>query len=260
MNKIFYLLVINVIAVLGLLFYLNVQVYFKVKSNETQMGFSQKVVQEVQQSKIVLEETLIKHKGEITFKEKMIDKEKEKSIELSRKLSEKVNETLILKDALRKKKTIEEMFNEDRIKFKKEKKTLQAEVDQLKKDNKGLKERIEQLKKAPVLTGLSSPTQLSGVGASMGASASKKTLKIEKPKRDAGFVLSKNPDYNFVVVALGSEDGIFMGQRLNVLREGQIIGKVRVEKIFDKMSSAVILQDTFRDKKIAQGDNVRVFR
>ena len=256
MNKIFYLLIFNVLGVVGFLFYLNVQVYFRIKSNESRMQFSQQVVQEVQQSKTVIEETLIKHKGEIATKEKLIDKEKEKNIDLSRKLSEKVNETLILKNVLNQKKTIEKKFSEEREKFEKEKKELLSQVETLEADKKNLEERIGQLKKAPLLR------EAAVVQHSMsmnGPGLAQKSLKMDHPRRYEGTVLSQHLDYNLVMVDLGATDHIFLGQYLSVFRNEGMIGKIRVEKVSEKVSSAFILRDTFTNKKIAQGDIVKIF-
>jgi hypothetical protein len=255
MNKFFYLLLFNIFFLALVIFYFNIHLYFKFQKNNDTTNFSEQVMREVQESKTILEESLLKQEGEVATKEKFLDREKEKFIELSRKLSEKVNETLILKDSLRKKKKIETKVDAEMKKEKEKRQKLLEEIDLLKEDNRKLRSRLEQIKKAPAISTL---TQGS-LPLVREQNKEQESFNRSKPRRSEGVVLSMNPRYNFVVVALGSDDGVELGAVLNVFRKGDLIGRLRVEKLYEQMSSAVILQETFKQGTLAKGDQVRVF-
>jgi hypothetical protein len=55
---------------------------------------------------------------------------------------------------------------------------------------------------------------------------------------------------------LGRNQGLSIGQEFNILRGGQTLGRVKVEKVYDDLSAAAILPDTQEDQ-IREGDQVR---
>jgi seryl-tRNA synthetase len=56
-----------------------------------------------------------------------------------------------------------------------------------------------------------------------------------------GKILVVNDEFNFVVVSFGKNDGLKGGEVLSISREGKAIGKVQVEKLYDAISAATIL-------------------
>jgi hypothetical protein len=80
---------------------------------------------------------------------------------------------------------------------------------------------------------------------------------LPPPAKLEGQVLVVNKEFAFVVVNIGEKDGIKNSQILTVFRGTQPLGKVQVERIYDTMSSAVILPDqTMKD--IQEGDIVKL--
>ena len=77
------------------------------------------------------------------------------------------------------------------------------------------------------------------------------------PKAQSGKVLVVNREFNFVVVNLGSRDGIRAGARYEILRGGQRIATAEVEKIYDNMSAANLLQEE-KKSEVKEGDEVRL--
>ncbi len=73
----------------------------------------------------------------------------------------------------------------------------------------------------------------------------------------AGKVLVVNREFNFVVANLGSRDGIRAGTRYEILRNGQRIATAEVEKIYDNMSAANLLQEE-KKSDVKEGDEVRL--
>ncbi len=71
-------------------------------------------------------------------------------------------------------------------------------------------------------------------------------------------VMTVNRKFNFVVVNVGLKDGLKMGDRLEVLRDGQPIAEIQVEKLYDRFAAATILQEV-KKFKIEKEDKVRAY-
>ncbi|MBI4845239.1 MAG: hypothetical protein HY810_02000 [Candidatus Omnitrophica bacterium] len=71
-----------------------------------------------------------------------------------------------------------------------------------------------------------------------------------------GQVLVVNKEFSFVVINIGEKDGIKSEEVLDVYRGKELLGKVQVERIYDTMSSAVILPST--QVEIKEGDIVKL--
>lgn len=69
-------------------------------------------------------------------------------------------------------------------------------------------------------------------------------------------VMTVNRKFNFVVINLGLKDGLKMGDRLEVLRDGQPMAEIQVEKLYDRFAAATILQEV-KKFKIEKEDKVR---
>ncbi len=78
---------------------------------------------------------------------------------------------------------------------------------------------------------------------------------LPQPAKLEGQVLVVNTEFQFVVVNLGQKDGLKMDQQLQVYNGTMPIGKVQVERIYDTMSSAVIMPGS---KPIKEGYIVKV--
>ncbi|MBU0651116.1 hypothetical protein KKC59_04310 [bacterium] len=236
------------------LFYFSVKAYFKIRHNTNEVVFAEKLLFETQEAKTIIEKNMISKDGEIEGVKSEVETEKNKVVELSRKLSEKVNEALVVKDELRK--TREELgrVNKELRSAVQKQNEYVKEIDDLKKENKDLKERLDRLK---------SNLQVSDTGDSMPAvgmprEQSEKGQQTDLvQKKDVGRVLMMDEKFNIVLINLGVVDGLKTSQMLDVIREGQSIAKIRVEKIYDKMASAVILKEGLRVDKILEGDAVK---
>jgi TolA-binding protein len=74
---------------------------------------------------------------------------------------------------------------------------------------------------------------------------------VVKPGVDAeGKVLVVNKEFNFIVVAAGNNKGISPGVVFGVFRDGKLIAKAQVEKVYETMSAANITEGT----DIREGD------
>ena len=71
-----------------------------------------------------------------------------------------------------------------------------------------------------------------------------------------GKVLVVNREFNFVVLNLGSKDGLKAGSRFNVLKGDKKIGTVEVERLYENMSAANVLEEE-KKGQVKEGDTVR---
>jgi predicted RNase H-like nuclease (RuvC/YqgF family) len=71
-----------------------------------------------------------------------------------------------------------------------------------------------------------------------------------------GQVVVINREYDFIVMNLGKNQGLTVGQEFDVVRGEEILGRVKVEKVYDELSAAAILPDSRKDQ-IREGDTVK---
>ena len=98
-------------------------------------------------------------------------------------------------------------------------------------------------------TGATSLTtaQASSVSMTGGASADPKTT---------GQVVVINREYDFIVVNLGRNHGLTIGQEFQILRGAEVLGQAKVEKVYDELSAAALAPGSQKDN-IREGDEVR---
>jgi len=91
----------------------------------------------------------------------------------------------------------------------------------------------------------------------------KKAAKAEKKKKEQpapavvsgmeGKILVVNKDYNFVVVSLGSKDGVNVGDTFAIYHNNKYLGDAKIEKVHDSMSAAGFTDESMKSK-VAEGD------
>ena len=89
----------------------------------------------------------------------------------------------------------------------------------------------------------------SSAGSVMPIAASSSTL-------PAGQIVVVNREYDFIVVNLGKNQGLSIGQEFQIVRGNQVLGKAKVEKIYDELSAAAILPESQKNN-IREGDTVK---
>ncbi len=71
-----------------------------------------------------------------------------------------------------------------------------------------------------------------------------------------GQVIVVNREYDFVVMNLGKNSGLEIGQQFQILRGDEVLGWVKVEKVYDELAAAAILPQSKKDQ-IREGDVVK---
>jgi hypothetical protein len=68
-------------------------------------------------------------------------------------------------------------------------------------------------------------------------------------------VLTVNRKFNFVVINQGLIEGLKMGDRLKVLKQGREVATVQIEKLYDKFSAATLLEEDPK-QPVVEGDDI----
>ena len=79
---------------------------------------------------------------------------------------------------------------------------------------------------------------------------------VKSTQELTGKVLSLDKEHGFIVVDLGNDNSLKLGDVLSVYRDNQFIGKAQVEKIEEKSSAAVILSD-WQNTEFKENDTVK---
>ncbi len=133
-----------------------------------------------------------------------------------------------------------------------EKDTLEQELSLGEVTDKAI---VQEASKQPVATkGESEESESAKEEAGEEAEAAQpKVLEDARPNQ----VLSVNRQFNFVVVNMGIEDRLKIGDTLRVEQSGQLIGRVQVEKLYENFSACTIVDET-KPAQIKEGDLVRL--
>ena len=83
-------------------------------------------------------------------------------------------------------------------------------------------------------------------------------ITVSEEKSYVGVVLNVNEKFNFCVVSIGKGDGIVPGIELIVHRGRELVGRVKIERVFDRMSAAKVVS-LENNQAIQMEDQVRKF-
>jgi hypothetical protein len=72
----------------------------------------------------------------------------------------------------------------------------------------------------------------------------------------SGQVVVVNREYDFIVMNVGKNHGLSIGQEFQVVRGNEVLGRVKVEKVYDELAAAAILPESQKDN-IREGDTVK---
>jgi len=149
-------------------------------------------------------------------------------------------------------------LTEDLAKAKQSYQALSNELTTLRQAKEALEKRVKEMlsqraKEAEqiVVTAPSAGTQQAGTPSAPAASMT------PAAKSSEGKVLVVNREFHFVVINLGSKDGVKKGARFAVLRGSKPIMSVEVDKLYDNMSSANMLDEGKKGSEVKEGDTVR---
>jgi myosin heavy subunit len=140
--------------------------------------------------------------------------------------------------------------------------SMQNKLNSLQSDKKDLEQKLKDLEESSQGVELGKIVVSPEIAPAVATSKTSKQSATRDVQKEAtagntleGKVLVVNKEYNFVVMNLGSKDGVGMGQVFSIYRGKTLLGDVKVEKLHDSMAAAgFILEDT--KDKVKEGDKV----
>ncbi len=181
-------------------------------------------------------------------------KEKEKKLriatqnQLTQTIEEKKKVENKLTEIVKAKEQVEGVLASEKEKSSTLKKELEDKEQQIKTTLDRLEREIVARKKAEaqLMIALKEKENLEARLNNLGQAP--KTIELEKivvkpGSVTTGKIIMVNKEYAFVVVNLGSQHNIKVGDVLSVYRNDEFIGKVQIERAEEKMSAAAILPD-----------------
>jgi hypothetical protein len=121
---------------------------------------------------------------------------------------------------------------------------------------RGKEEKIERLQRALAAEGMAGSRFEGLIHAELRALSPVDDVRIGGDAGGvAGSVLAVRPEVDLVMLSVGSDDGVTMDMVFEIERDGQFVGRVKVEKVFTDMCSARIITDAMT--RIREGDDAR---
>jgi hypothetical protein len=212
----------------------------------------------------------------------LADAQKEKD-QLAKTAEERQGQIDRMLEDLDRSRTEQRSLTDQLSRVKQEQDGLQKQLGRLRDENTGLEQKVVELSKHPTVeldrvvvnptttapASPAGPNPVSVTGPSpVGQDVSSPS---PQPQNAAGInpyapsapngptegqVIVVNREYDFIVVNLGSNQGLTLGQEFHVVRGDQVLGRVKVEKLYDELSAAAILPNSNKDA-IREGDAVR---
>lgn len=172
--------------------------------------------------KTMFEETISKLKVKMEELTKTLDSEKDKGQELSDKLKEKEKETVKLKSELSSLKNEKGVMESKIAEAEGKIRNLEASLSQLQSVRLELERKLDNI-----------------MSKRLEVELEKVVVKPSSP--GIARILAVNHSYEFVVINLGRQHGIEVGGIMGIYRQGGLIAKIKIEKVYDMMSVADII-------------------
>ena len=208
-------------------------------------------VEEVQRAKSTVEEELTRSHAELSAAQDKLAQAASARDALAKSVDDRQKEVDRLTKNLEQARSEHTALASQVEEFSSERSTMQQQLADLEKAKSELESKVMQLSEKPTveLDKIVVTNDQSGAGAAMSVSAAS-----GGPMN--GQIVVINRDYDFVVMNLGKKQGLSIGQEFQIVRGEQVLGRVKVEKIYDELSAAAILPDSHKDS-IREGDTVK---
>jgi ABC-type transporter Mla subunit MlaD len=214
-------------------------------------------LEETQQSKIRVEDELSRVRNELETSLEQLAKATAAQEALSRSVEDRQQEIDRLAKDMEQIRSERKELGAQLADLKAERETLQQQLTDAEQAKTELESKVMELSNQPtveldkvLVTGTGpTPAPAAAGGTAMPVSAVS-SVPIN------GQVIVVNREYDFIVMNLGKNHGLSIGQEFQVLRGSEVLGRVKVEKVYDELAAAAILPESQKDN-IREGDTVK---
>ena len=204
----------------------------------------------LQQAKAQVEEELTQARTELTASQEALAKAVEAQETLSRSVEGREREISRLKTDL-------EQATDTQKDLSAQLAQLQTERDEIKQRLLGLEQAKGELESQVSALSTGEPTvELDKVRVTSEGEGTGPSAAAAPGGSENGQIIVVNRDYDFVVMNLGKNQGLSIGQEFQIVRGEVVLGKVKVEKVYEELSAAAILPESDKSS-IREGDAVK---
>ena len=205
-------------------------------------------ISEVTKAKELVEADLASTKTELAKAAQQVEEERAAKEQLAKSVADRQEEITRLGKDLEQLRSERTELTGKLAKLTTQQKTLETKVGELESAKSDLETKVLELSSQPTQPNVELDKVVVTEGGASPAAASDASAK--------GQVVVVNREYDFVVMNLGKKQGVEVGQEFQIERDHQVLGRVKVEKIYDELSAAAILPDSKKDA-IHEGDLVK---
>lgn len=204
--------------------------------------------QQIQQ----LDSELVRSKDQIRQVMDELSQQRESNQVLSQSVDERQQELQRLSQEFEKVNTERNALTTELTQLKDEHQRVRAQLNELETAKRDLETKVKELTSHPTVE--LDKVVVTGDGASTASSASSSSGSASSGSLQ-GQVIVVNREYDFIVMNLGRNQGLQIGQEFHVVRGEEVLGRVKVEKVYDELSAAAILPNSNKES-IHEGDLV----
>ena len=215
-------------------------------------------LEDIQQAKSRIDEELARVRKDLARSQEELAKAVEAQEALSRSVEDREREIGRLTKDLTQTRTEEQQVATQLSELQTERDAMKQQLADLERAKGELESKLMELSERPTVelekVLVTNPQQgATGGGTVVAVSAGSSST-------HEGRVVVINREYDFIVMSLGKNHGVSVGQEFQIVRGNQVLGKVKVEKVYDEISAATLLpgsqKDTIRAGE-SDGDTVR---
>lgn len=236
----------------------NLSLNEQIEEVTTKQRIAETKLQEAKENISALEAKLQDAQSQIDKLSQDLEQEKTAKLEASSQVDQ-------LKTELEQQRSLRKDLESKIVQAQEETKKMQALLSDLESKKTELETKIKDLESQVQKAAQSQEGQGVELGTIVvspeGTTAEQPTTTEEVAKKETpasaleGKILVVNKDYNFVVINLGSKDGVEVGNIFSVYHNNNYVGDVKVEKVHDSMSAADFVSIDIKDK-VNEGDKV----
>ena len=245
-------------------------IFYLYKQEQTKRFAREEELSDLKIKERVTEAELEKSKKKISALELQIKDDQTKIDTLTQQLEQEkaarqegLTETEQLRTDLEQQKNLRSDLENKLVQAKDDGKRLQAQLKELESKKSELETKIKEMEAksqegVELGTIVVSPETAIPAQAAMEVRPEKKEnvpFSSSTPKALEGKILVVNKEYNFVVINLGSRDGVDLGDKFFVYHNNKYIGDIQIEKIHDSMAAAGFSSPDIKDK-VSEDDKV----
>jgi uncharacterized phage infection (PIP) family protein YhgE len=229
---------------------------------------------ELRTAKQQIEESLTRAKSQLDEAAQQLSSERQEKDELGRSVETRQREIERLSKDLEQARTEKSELSEQSAKLRAQLKNVQKQLAQSEKSKADMEAKsldmpmmsssFEQptvsldtvvVKNSGASPGMpsDSPAMTSVLPPGMPSLSAPSPVQAANVSSSQGQVVVVNRDYDFVVMNLGRNHGLQIGQEFQIVRGSEVVGRVKVEKVYDELAAAAILPDSKKDA-IREGD------